>query len=80
MEKDEIITEIKKLKILVDSSKHTIAINGISLLFERIENSETLTQSDKDDLKKELKNILSENEKKYSWLQEQELFSIYKIL
>lgn len=66
MEKDEIITEIRKLKNLVDSSKHTIAINGISLLFERIENSETLTQSDKDELKNKLKNILSENEKKYS--------------
>ncbi|MDO5774239.1 MAG: SLC13 family permease [Spirochaetales bacterium] len=66
MEKDEIITEIRKLKSLVDSSKHTISINGISLLFERIENSETLTQSDKDELKNKLKNILSENEKKYS--------------
>lgn len=65
MEKDEIITEIKKLKSLVDSSKHTIAINGISLFFERIENSETLTQTDKYELKNKLKNILSENEKKY---------------
>ena len=66
MEKDEIITEIKKLKSLVDSSTHTVTIKGISSLFEEIENSETLTRSDKDDLKKKLKNILSENEKKIS--------------
>ncbi|HBP10001.1 MULTISPECIES: hypothetical protein [unclassified Treponema] len=66
MEKDEIIEKLKKLKTLVDSSMHTIAIKGIFSLFEEIENSETLTQSDKDDLKKELRNILSENEKKYS--------------
>ncbi len=65
MEKDEIITEIKKLKSLVDSSTHTVAIKGISSLFEEIENSETLTRSDKDDLKKKLKNILSENEKNF---------------
>lgn len=66
MEKDEIITKIKKLKSLVDSSKHTIAINGISLLFERIENSETLTQSEKKELKKGLKDIIAKNENKDS--------------
>ncbi|HAZ96583.1 hypothetical protein [uncultured Treponema sp.] len=69
MEKDEIITEIKKLKSLVDSSKHTIAIKGINSFFEGIENSETLTQSEKEELKKGLKDIIAKNENKDSEIQ-----------